>query len=114
MTDKDSLLRYISVTLAVLMSLVFFGCFYSNHLSIREELQLFLFFSPEYFVSYLDKPSWLSLYSSGFVTQFFVSGFCGAFLLTLLFFVEWKIAAKIVRKVVDIPNVELCFFSIGF
>lgn len=109
MTDKDSLLRYISVTLAVLMSLVFFGCFYANHLSIREELQLFLF-TPEYFVSYLDKPSWLSLYSSGFVTQFFVSGFCSAFLLTLLFFIEWQIAAKIVRKVVDIPNVEFYVF----
>lgn len=109
MTDKDSLLRYIAVALAVLMSLVFFGCFYANHLSIREELQLFLF-TPEYFVSYLDKPSWLSLYSSGFVTQFFVSGFCGAFLLTFLFFVEWKIAAKIVRKVVDIPNVEFYVF----
>ncbi|MDY3068457.1 MAG: DUF6057 family protein [Parabacteroides sp.] len=112
MTDKDSLLRYISVALAVLMSLVFFGCFYSNHLLIREGLQLFLF-TPEYFVSYLDKPSWLSLYSSGFVTQFFVSGFGSAFLLTLLFFVEWQVAAKIVRKVVDIPNVEFYVFFLS-
>lgn len=94
------------------MSVVFFACFYSNHLTIREEMQLFLF-TPEYFVSYLFAPSCLSSYSSCFITQFFVSGFSGAFLLTFIYLVEWLLAAKVVRKISDIPNVEFYVFLLS-
>jgi len=74
----------------------FFQLLYPYHLYFREQTQLFIF-TPDYFISYFDKPAWLACYLGDFITQFFYLRGGGAVSVTLIFILEWWLIRYILR-----------------
>ena len=85
--------------LLVVMTFVFFLFFYPYHLFFKEQVLLFLNTS-DYFLSYFQKPGWLSCYSGDFLTQFFYLRGGGPLVLSLLFCLEWILVVLIIRRTV--------------
>ena len=77
---------------------LFFHFFYAYHLFFREQILLFLN-SKEYFLSYFNRPAWLSCYTGDFLTQFFYLRGGGPLILALLLLLEWLLYSKIIRTI---------------
>jgi len=78
------------------LSFLFFQLFYPYHLFLKEQIRLFLY-TPDYFLSYFNKPAWLASYIGDFLTQFFyLRG--GAAILSLIFVLEWLLGAMVLRN----------------
>ncbi len=81
--SKSSLLRYLLVGVSFILVFLYFLLFNKFHLYYLEQTQLFRF-STDYFHSFTMKPGDLIFYIGEFFTQFFITQFLGAFILTLL------------------------------
>ena len=94
-------------------SAVFFQYLYPYHLFFKEQTQLFLFTS-DYFLSYFDKPAWLSCYMGDFITQFFYLNGGGAIVLTLIFLIELLLIRNILKIFSETPSFLLALFPVIF
>lgn len=75
----------------------FFQFMYPYHLFYKEQILLFLY-TPDYFLSYLEKPAWLASYLGDFLTQFFYLRGGGALVITAILLLEWSIIAQVLKK----------------
>jgi len=88
------------------ISFLFFQFFYSYHLFLKEQIQLFLYTS-DYFLSYFNKPAWLACYSGDFLTQFFYLRGGGAIVLSILFGIEWLLSTVVIKRISPIANASV-------
>ncbi len=102
---KNRLNWLLPATLA-LGSFLFFQLFYSYHLFFKEQTQLFLF-TPDYILSYFQKPGWLAAMSGDFLTQFFYLRGGGPIVLALLFLLEWWLMKQVLFKITASKTVAL-------
>lgn len=92
---------------------VFFQFFYQYHLFLEEQIRLFLY-TPDFFLTYLNKPAWLSCYVDDFLTQLFYLRGGGAAVLTSLFFIEWLLSSFAIKRIVVIKNAPAwALFPVG-
>lgn len=94
---KDITLRFTVAVLLVTGSFLFFQFVIPYHLFLKEQLQLFLLTS-DYFLSYFDKPAWLSRCLGDFLTQFFYLRGGGAIVAAVLLLIEWGVVLMVLRK----------------
>jgi len=94
---KNRLFLLTPLTIAV-VSFLFFQFFYPYHLFFKEQIQLFIY-TPDYLLSYIDKPGWLAALSGDFLTQFFYLRGGGPLVLTLLFLTEWWLIKQVLLTV---------------
>jgi len=90
-------------------SFLFFHFFYPYHLFFREQILLFLY-SKEYFLSYFNRPAWLSCYTGDFLTQFFYLRGGGPLVLTFLLLLEWFLCSKIIRIITK--SIRSCLWAL--
>jgi hypothetical protein len=88
------------------LSFLFFQFLYPYHLFFKEQIQLFLF-TPDYFLSYFNKPASLTSYAGDFLTQFFYLRGGGAAVLSLLFLIEWLLASFVIKRITLSKNAPL-------
>jgi len=88
------------------LSFLFFQFFYPYHLFFKEQIQLFIY-TPDYFLSYFNKPAWLTSYAGDFLTQFFYLRGGGAAVLSLLFLTEWLLASFVIKRITFTKNTPL-------
>jgi len=88
------------------LSFLFFQLFYPYHLFFKEQIQLFLY-TPDYFLSYFNKPAWLNSYTGDFLTQFFYLRGGGPIILTILFCIEWILASFVIKRITLSKNAPL-------
>lgn len=98
MTVKNDKTHWVYGSALVLLSFAFFQFLYAYHLFFKEQVQLFLC-SAEYFLTYFDKPAWLSRFTGDFLTQFFYLRGGGPAVLSTLFLIEWVLIAKIIKQI---------------
>lgn len=88
------LLTPLAIAVAVFF---FFQFFYAYHLFFKEQIQLFLY-TPDYLLTYFEKPAWLARLSGDFLTQFFYLRGGGPLVLALLFSAEWLLLRLLIQK----------------
>ena len=76
---------------------LFFYFIYKYHLFFVEQQQIFLL-TPEYFLSYLSKPAFLSSYIGDYITQFYYLTGGGAVVITLTFITLWLLVRKLIKR----------------
>lgn len=92
----DIVLQCVVAVLLATVSFLFFQFVIPYHLFFKEQLQLFLYTS-DYFLSYLDKPAWLSRCIGDFFTQFLYLRGGGALVVTLILLTEWLLITRLLR-----------------
>lgn len=94
---------------------LFFGFFYTYHLFFEEQFQFFLFTST-YFMNLIILPGGISAYFAGFLTQFYVLPYAGAFTISFFLIAVQLLTTRIIHSVNRNPSLfPLSFFpALGY
>lgn len=83
--------------LVVVSVFLFFQLFYAYHLFFLEQIQLFNS-TTHYWLSFFQKPGWLSSYIGEYLTQFFYLRYGGPLVLALVMGTEWLLSSVLINK----------------
>nr|WP_321353582.1 DUF6057 family protein [uncultured Draconibacterium sp.] len=101
---RTEALQKILIPLAIaVVTFLFFQFLYSYHLFFKEQLQLFLF-TPDYLLSYFQKPAGLARLAGDFFTQFFYLRGGGPLVLAVVFTVEWILLQCVLKRIFSIKT----------
>ncbi|MBS2098298.1 DUF6057 family protein [Carboxylicivirga linearis] len=80
-----------------LLIFLFYLFAFPYHLFLKEQIRLFVF-SPDYLLSYLNKPASLAVFIGDFLTQFFYLKGAGSLLITTFFYIHWWLFYKVLKE----------------
>ena len=95
--QKQNQLEYILPAVYGISIFLFFGILFPYHLHFQEQFQLFLFIK-SYFVETCSRPGGFCNYIGRFITQFYVSSYAGALLLSCLLVGIQQLTYYIIRR----------------
>ena len=94
MKQHGKWLEWLTAGTLTLASFLFFLFLYPYHNLLKEQMTLFLH-TPDYFISYLGKPAWLTSYAGDLLTQFYITPAGAALLLSLALMAVWILLRKV-------------------
>lgn len=97
MMRRKTLTTWLVAGIPAVGCFLFFLLVYPYHNLLKEQLILFLH-SPDYFLSYLDKPAWLTRYAGDMLTQCFIHPAGGAAIITVTLFIIWVLFRQLFRR----------------
>ena len=95
--QKKNHLEYILPTFYGLSIFLFFGFLFPYHLHFQEQFQLFLF-KNSFFMETCSRPGGFCNYTGQFITQFYISSFAGALLVSCLLIGIQQLTFAIMRR----------------
>jgi len=98
--------------LFALVSLMYWGFIYPDHLIHKEQMQMFLF-SQSYFFEHVAKQGGLSVYLGEFLVQFFCLKWIGPVIVTLLLVLVVLVGRQILRSVQNNSDFQFLSFIPG-
>ncbi|MCU4163674.1 DUF6057 family protein [Carboxylicivirga caseinilyticus] len=89
-------IRFTLLLIPGLFVFLFYSLTFKYHLFFKEQITLFIY-SPEYLLSYFNKPGGLASLAGDFFTQFFYLKTAGPLLITLIFYINWVLFYKVIN-----------------
>nr|WP_321406288.1 DUF6057 family protein [uncultured Carboxylicivirga sp.] len=89
-------IRFTLLLIPGLFVFLFYSLTFKYHLFFKEQITLFIY-SPEYLLSYFNKPGGLASLIGDFLTQFFYLKTVGPLLITLIFYINWVLFYKVIN-----------------
>ena len=97
MKQKGKWLEWLAAGVLTVAAFLFFLFFYPYHNLLKEQMILFLH-TQDHFISYLEKPAWLTSYAGDLLTQCFIMPAGGAILVSLALLSLWLLFRKAFRS----------------
>lgn len=94
MKHKGKWLEWLAAGALTVAAFLFFLFFYPYHNLLKEQMILFLH-TPDHFLTYLEKPAWLSAYVGDLLTQFYITAAGGAVVVSLAILAVWLLFRKV-------------------
>ncbi len=97
MKHKGKWMEWLAAGTLTVTAFLFFLFLYPYHNLLKEQMTLFLHTSDN-FLSYLNKPAWLTSYAGDLLTQFYITAAGGAVIVSLSLLTEWLLFRKVFRS----------------
>jgi hypothetical protein len=94
MKQNGKWLEWLAAGTLTVVSFLFFLFLYPYHNLLKEQMTLFLH-TPDHFLTYLEKPAWLSSYAGDLLTQFYITAAGGAVVVSLAIIAVWLLFRKV-------------------